>query len=96
LAADAGVSCHDDVVTCDVPFGGFILFNNVTVHRRFLISSSLTYYTVAYLQRAFLPVSRCVTVTKIHQDFPVLLSQMYWQVFFVNDSVYALAQKSTS
>ena len=30
----AGVSCRDDVVTCDVPFGGFVLFNNLTVHRR--------------------------------------------------------------
>ena len=36
-----------------------------------------------YLQRAFVPVSRYVTVIKIHQDFPKLWSQMYCHLFMV-------------
>jgi len=30
------------VVTCDVPLGGFILFNNLTVHRRYPALLSLS------------------------------------------------------
>jgi len=51
-----GVRCHDNVVTCDVPFGGFVLFNNLTVHRRFLIS--LLYWL--YDQLAHFMEYRCV------------------------------------
>ena len=34
IERELGVSCTDDVITCDVPYGGFLLFNNLTVHRR--------------------------------------------------------------
>ena len=36
IEKELGVSCTDDVITCDVPYGGFLLFNNLTVHRRFV------------------------------------------------------------
>ncbi len=29
----------DDIVTCKVPFGGFLLFNNMTPHRRYATQS---------------------------------------------------------
>ena len=32
---------------------------------------------IAYLQTAFIAVSRYVNIIKIHQDFPELWSQMY-------------------
>jgi len=53
---DTGVSCQDDVVTCDIPFGGFVLFNNLTVHRRFrtiliaYVVACLTLYSAKALQ----------------------------------------------
>lgn len=31
----AGVDMDNDVITCPVPYGGMLLFNNLTPHRRF-------------------------------------------------------------
>ena len=42
----------------------------------------------AYVQRAFVPVSSYVKVTKIHQDFPELWSQMDCSGRFLWDTVY--------
>jgi len=36
---------------------------------------------IAYMQRAFIPISRYVKIIKIHEDFPELRSQMYCHVF---------------
>lgn len=33
MVKNLGVKLPDDIVTCNIPYGGFVLFNNVTPHR---------------------------------------------------------------
>ena len=35
-----GVDIDNDVITCPVPYGGMLLFNNLTPHRRLVLKTT--------------------------------------------------------
>lgn len=37
ICTHSGVDMDNDVITCPVPYGGMLLFNNLTPHRRLVI-----------------------------------------------------------
>jgi len=86
--ASSIIDCSKPPHTCSRRCGS----SSMSWHWRHIYVTCKIHKWIAYLERAFIPVSRYVKITKIHQDFLELWSQMYCHATFLWITVYVQKQ----